>query len=210
MRIVEFANEEFYHIYNRGTDKRFTFLTDIDRKRFIRSLDSFNRTKRSSQSLSKNLRNRKSTPEPIVEIHGFCLMGNHYHLLLRQLVDGGVSKFMHSLSMGYTKYFNKKYNRSGNLFESAYKIKHVDTTGYLLQVSAYIHCNPFELTTKNHRTFMERYRWSSFGQYLHGSGYPFVATDFILGHFVDEQDYKTFVFEKLDAHLFTDIDYVTR
>ncbi len=200
MRNVEFVNGEFYHIYNRGVEKRNIFLDVADRQRFASYFSLFNVLNRSNQSLEKKVRCRIVDDRALIKLHSFCLMNNHYHLLVSQTIRNGISKFMHRLSMGYAHYFNKKYERSGSLFESAYKIKHVDSTAYLLQTSAYIHFNPFELTSGDHQDFIYRYPWSSFYKYGHNETQNFLVTDPILSHFQNHDDYKAFVFSRLKEH----------
>jgi REP element-mobilizing transposase RayT len=150
MRKVIFANEEIYHIYNRGTDKRVIFEDEYDFQRFLQSLQEFN-TLEPIGSIYENsfvkkqehaqLGNSVSKSEELVEIIAYCLNPNHYHLLLKQISDGGISKFMHRLGLGYTKYFNTKHERSGALFQGKFKAIHVNSNEYLLHLSVYVNLN---------------------------------------------------------------------
>ena len=151
-RKIEFAYNEYYHVYNRGTDKRIIFQNDRDKKRFLELLYLSN----SSDSI--NVRNIRrdftkvfsyERKELLVGIGAYCLMPNHFHILLTPLVDDGVTKFMSKLSTAYSMYFNKKYDRSGRLFESTFKAQHVDEEKYLQYIYAYIHLNPVKLWQKS-------------------------------------------------------------
>lgn len=150
MRKIPFGSGEFYHIYNRGTDKRTIFQDTHDYGRFLQSLAEFNVIQPIGSiyenSFSPRLGNRTSKLEAgktpsLVEIVCYCLNPNHFHILLRQVVDKGVSEFMKRVGGGYTKYFNNKYHRSGVLFQGQFQAVHVASNQYLLHLSAYINLN---------------------------------------------------------------------
>ncbi|HBM45418.1 MAG: Transposase [Candidatus Nomurabacteria bacterium GW2011_GWF2_35_66] len=138
-----FANNEYYHIYNRGVDKRNIFTEERDLKRFIQSILEFNQIKTigSIYENSFNKSNKKTKSCKLVNFIAYCINPNHFHFILEQNQDDGIKKFMHKLSTGYTMYFNEKEKRSGPLFSGRYKAKHVDSDGYLLQLSAYVNQN---------------------------------------------------------------------
>lgn len=144
-RKIRFENGEYYHIFNRGVDKRDVFMSAEDSRRFLRGLQEFNTTNPIG-SLNKNsFRKQKgehnSTEQPLVELVTYCVNKNHYHLLVRQLVDGGVSKFMQKIGTGYTNYFNERGERTGALFQGKFKAVHITTNAQLLYVSVYINLN---------------------------------------------------------------------
>ena len=145
-RSVQFSLEEFYHAYNRGTDKRKIFLDDKDYKRFVRLLFISNSTKKFQLSDYWNKSDEEffgmDFSETLVDIGAYCLMQNHFHLLLREKTENGISIFMKKLLTSYSMYFNKKYHRTGSLFEGAFKSEHVDEDRYLQYLFAYIHLNP--------------------------------------------------------------------
>lgn len=154
MRKTEFANNEYYHIYNRGVDKREVFLDEEDYERFLTSMREFNRIDPIGSLYEKYLAEEKRglsphkgdlvpTLTPLVEIVAYCLNPNHFHVILRQLSEGGISKFMLKLSSGYSSYFNKKYKRSGSLFQGPFKSIHIDSNEYLLYLSVYVNKNNF-------------------------------------------------------------------
>lgn len=151
-RKLEFGVNEFYHIYNRGTDKRPIFLDDIDRQRFSYGLFMLNtpvavEMKRVGGQASDKLFDpkKKKTSETLVDIGAYCLMPNHFHLLVREKREGGLSVFMHKLLTSYSMYFNLKHKRTGALFESPFRAQHVADDDYLRYLFAYIHLNPIKM-----------------------------------------------------------------
>jgi len=182
MRKVPFENEEFYHIYNRGVDKRDVFLDQRDYERFLYLLYVCNDTApllnsqfyyRGFASIEHYPRERK----PTVSIACFCLMPNHLHLLVKQKENNGISLFMQKLGTAYTMYFNKKQNRSGVLFQGVFKSSHINREEYLIHLTRYIHLNPLELCEpawkekevaikKSSYDFVNQYPWSSYQDYL--------------------------------------------
>ena len=199
MRTINFYHEGVYHIYNRGVDKRNIFNQTSDYLRFLKNLLSSNLRIKPRQLKTLNI---KSVAErnPSVKLLSFCLMPNHFHLKIQQLIDGGVTDFLSRLANGYTKYFNAKYDRSGRLYESPYKAKEVSSTGYLLHLSRYIHLNPIDLlpTHENHpiekkMKYAINYRWSSLGDYLSMTRYNFINKNKVLGAFDDASNYKKYL-----------------
>ena len=134
----QFAVDEYYHCYNRGTDKRVVFCDQQDYQYFIKSAESYN----STLILGKlRLYDDNQSTERIVDIVSYCLLPNHYHFVLKERVEHGVSNFIHRLSLGYTMYFNNKYKRSGVLFQGPFKSKHIEDDQDLRQVIAYVNFN---------------------------------------------------------------------
>ena len=180
MRKEQFVKGEWYHIYNRGVDKRIIFTSDRERLRFIHSMYLFN----NFQNIPQRLDVLKLEPreflipiEPYVDIVAACLMPNHYHFLMSPLQDGGISKFLHKVGLSYTNYFNKLHERKGRLFESTFKAKHVDSHDYATYLTQYIHLNPVDLFrtksgTKETLSAVKTYPWSSLPIYL-GKVSPF-------------------------------------
>lgn len=124
-RSTTFANSEYYHIYNRGSDKRDIFLSKRDFTRFQRTFYYYQflgpKPKFSNSARYKHESLRPMGDNQIVEIHCYCLMPNHFHFLIRQLKDNGISRFMSHVCNSYTKYFNIKHNRVGPLLQGAFK-----------------------------------------------------------------------------------------
>jgi putative transposase len=151
MRKVTFANEEYYHIYNRGVDKRDVFLDDNDYLRFLKNLREFNsnllREERlraqNATSSEFDSDSESNSDEALVEIIAYCLNRNHYHLILKQNSEKSIEKFMQKIGTGYTNYFNKKHERGGALFQGKFKAIHINSNEYLLYLSAYVNRNNF-------------------------------------------------------------------
>ena len=130
-----------------------------------------------------------------MEIICFVLMGNHYHLLLKQLKDKGISKFMLKVGTGYAMYFNQKYKRTGRLFEGTFKSILADRDSYIVYLSRYIHLNPAERMESaqdedkkkergNVAVFLSNYKWSSYLDYIGKKNFPSVIDkSFILNYF---------------------------
>jgi|SRR3989344_1887471 len=144
MRKTPLVSGEIYHIYNRGVDKRDIFADEADRDRFYLSLQLFN-TKDPIGSVYEQMFEKSHRiireSQALVEFIAYCLNHNHFHLLIKQNIDGGISEFMKRVSGGYTWYFNNRHDRSGVLFQGRFKSRHINTNAYLLHVSAYVNLN---------------------------------------------------------------------
>ncbi|MEK7635141.1 MAG: transposase [Patescibacteria group bacterium] len=179
-REFKFAPEEYYHIYNRGTDKREIFTNEKDYERFIQSLYLFNSEERIVlKMISKKDRFSYEREETLVDIGAYCLMSNHFHLLVRAKNDEGVSSFMKKLQTSYSMYFNKKYERNGSLFQGPFKAEHVGRDEYLKYLFAYIHLNPIKIIDpewkengiadmSESKNYLNLYKHSSYIDYLVG------------------------------------------
>ncbi len=178
-RNIKFSIGEFYHIYNRGTDKRIIFARTDDYYRFLVLLYLCNSKQsvdigdylRQGSTLSELLYLERS--ETLIEIGAYCLMPNHFHILVKEKSEGGISLFMQKLTTAYTMYFNKKYNRSGTLLQGKFKGSHIQNDNHLKYLFAYIGLNPVKLIEKNWKEegirdsisvkkFLINYKFSSF------------------------------------------------
>src|SRR3989344_3887322 len=154
MRNPAFATGHIYHVYNRGVEKRKVFLNERDYLRFVAGLYIFNDTTpalnagRSLIESSIEVRLQSEKKKRLVEIIAFCLMPNHYHLLLRQRVDGGITEFMRKLGGGYVNYFNLKHQRVGPLFQGKFKSVLISDESQFMYIPFYIHLNPVDLIVK--------------------------------------------------------------
>jgi len=149
-RKFEFSIGEFYHLYNRGNNKQTIFLKNRDKERFVHLLYLCNSKKPVDYKLIKNsgiFTHQKESP--LVDIGLYCLMPNHFHMLVREAQDGGISKFMQKLTTAYSMYFNKLYEKTGSLFEGKFKAQHINNDRHFQYLFAYIHLNPVKLIEKN-------------------------------------------------------------
>ena len=147
MRKEPILTGEYYHIYNRGVDKRDIFSNEEDLYRFIESISEFNQVEvvGSIRDVRKN-KDNKSAPEALsrnqlVSFVAFCLNPNHFHFVLKQLVDGGIAKFMQKLQAGYTSFFNLKHFRTGSLFQGPFKSHHINNENYFNKILGYVNKN---------------------------------------------------------------------
>lgn len=218
----QFINGEIYHVFNRGVEKRNIFQQISDYFRFVfclYELNDKNLVVMRSRIKNRKDRNRKrnyrgSTPvtpvikrEPLVEVIAFCLMPNHYHLVLRQLVDNGISLFMQKLGDSYVGYFNQKHDRKGmgSLFQGRFKAVHVKTNNQFINLICYIFTNPVELLEKAWKErgvknpqkamkYLGSYRWSSYLDSVGEKNFPSVTQrDFLLKVFGGFNNVKKFV-----------------
>lgn len=178
-----FAIDEWYHCYNRGVDKRKIFEDTRDYDRFLLGLFVGNSEIPVHISNLRSSKLRETFKDgslergaPLVEIGAYCLMPNHFHLLIRETMESGIAKFMQKLCTGYTMYFNTKHERTGALFAGTFKSKHVLNDKYLKHLVSYIHLNPAELFDPKWKTGqgyshmikrgLEEYRYSSLPDFL--------------------------------------------
>jgi putative transposase len=183
MRKIKLENEKYYHIYNRGANKQEIFLDEKDYFKFLNNLWEFNNelgydqrrflikkygqlklSFPNSGKLSFSYSAKKIFKEysKLVEIIAYSFLPNHFHFILKQLTDKGIEKFMHKAGIGYTKYFNSKYNHSGVLFQGPFQAFPINTENKLCQLSTYVNCN-YEI----HKLGVaESWQFSSFQDYL--------------------------------------------
>ncbi len=200
-RKVPFITDEIYHVFNRGNNKQPTFFNTSDYRRALFTTE-FYVTKNPPVSLSRYLNTNEEIQELLmqqmklqekqVEILSFVLMPNHFHFLLKQLSDGGISNFIGKFQNSYTKYINTKYHRDGALFLDQFKGVRIEDEEQLLHVSRYIHLNPFTGFVVKSLQEVELFPWSSYKVYLTEEE-SVVNTKIILEHFPSVSAYKTFV-----------------
>ncbi len=209
-----------YHVLNRGVDGRDIFMDEQDRFRFIHDLYELNdqdvvNTTFHIFSRSNDLRGRKVVDiekkprKLLVDIHAFAMMPNHYHLMLSAKVDGGISKFLNKLNMGYVKYFNYKNKRKGTLFQGRTKKILISDESHFVHLPYYIHLNPLDLNSPEWRErklvdhkkaliFLEKYRWSSHMDYVGIKNFPSVTNrELLLDYFGGSEGYKNAIYNWL-------------
>jgi putative transposase len=213
-RNIAIGPGEFYHVYNRGTEKRDIFKDETDYDRFTSLLYVSNgNTPVHLQLQGRTLKEvlEVDRGEPLVDIGAYCLMPNHFHLLLTEKTDNGISKFMQKLTTGYTMYFNKRYERNGSLFQGKFKASHAQEDRYLKYLLSYIHLNPIKLLEpqwkesgikdkKIAEEFLETYTYSSFLDYLGKTRAEnkLINTEILPKYYEMPKDFKTSVSEWLD------------
>ena len=143
MRKQQIITGEYYHIYNRGVDKRDIFGDRKDLLRFVESVKEFNKIEGiiSLANLRKTEIKSRPASDPLVAIVVYCFNPNHFHFVLKQLVDGGIAKFMQKLQGGYTYYFNVKHSRSGALFQGTFKSQIMNNENYFNKILGYTNKN---------------------------------------------------------------------
>lgn len=184
-RKIPLINNEIFHLYNRGVDKRKIFLDVHDYHRFIMLLYLCNSTQ--PVDIQKIFREGRTFTEvfelerdkKLVDVGCWVLMPNHFHLAVKSIEENGISKFMRKLCTGYSVYFNQKYQRSGSLFQGKFKSEHIDNDVYLKYIFSYIHLNPIKIipgeenwkevglkNKENVKNYIEKYEYSSFQDYI--------------------------------------------
>lgn len=187
---------EYYHVFNRGVEKRKIFLGVDDYERFLTYLKEFNcidpiyslyRAKQQAVEV-KPLRKDK-----MVEIISYCLNPNHFHFILKQIFQNGISEFMKRLGVGYTGYFNFKNKRSGVLFQGSYKSVHIKNNDQLLYLSAYVNDNHSIHGYESKKG--EIWKYSSLSEYLGKTKHDLCLKNILLEQFRNRRDYYDFVRE---------------
>lgn len=194
MRKTPFVTNEFYHIYNRGTDYRDIIKDNFDRQRFLQSMVEFNVIEPIGSIYAQQF-NSLSTPttksakpkQKLVNIIACCVNPNHFHFIFEQVAEKGIEKFMQKLSGGYTRYFNEKYHRTGVLFQGKFKSVHIDSDEYLLFVSVYVNLN------YSIHKIPKDMAYSSWDEYMgKNHGEEIYAKGIILDRFKNKEEYRKF------------------
>ncbi len=180
--LKEDVAETYYHIYARGVDKQKIFLDDADFIYFLSLLKRY-----LSPELTKTPRGIEY-PKLYNDINllAYCLMSNHFHLLVFQINEKAMTRLMRGVMSTYSMYFNKKYRRKGHLFESCYRASRISNETYLLHISRYIHLNPYD---------WRAYRYSSLSSYVDSTKRDWLATGRILDLHTSTAEYLHFLEE---------------
>lgn len=195
-RNVVFAEGEFYHVFNRGTDKRDVFDHKKDMERFLLTLQLCNTAHliRSVTDTTPTERERLRQETRLADMVAYCFNPNHFHTILRQNSEGGISSLMKKTMGGYTRYFNEKNHRSGALFQGQFKAKHIASNEYLLHVSAYVNLNNRVHGGSNPTT---RMCLSSWEEYVGDPAERICDTAIVLDQFSTKEKYQKFSEEAL-------------
>ena len=183
-RKVKFADREYYHLFSRGVEKRKIFLGKTDYERFLALLYILNQEDHFhvSNFLNKGQKNildiyEQRRSKPLVSIQAYSLMPNHFHLVVQEITDNGISSFMMKVLTAYSMYFNIKNERSGPLFVRPFRSEHIDNDPYFLHIFNYVHLNCLDLCEKDWeekglknkeraKEFLNNYRYASYRDYL--------------------------------------------
>ncbi|MBI2611860.1 transposase [Candidatus Gottesmanbacteria bacterium] len=171
----------YYHVYNRGVEKRDIFLDNQDYSSLLYLLKYYLIPPR----IDDRKQNKKSLNKEI-KLLAFCLMPNHYHLLIKQFSSTGMTKLLRAIWTNYVAYFNEKYNRVGGLFQGKYKAALVDNEMYLIHLTSYIHQNPRELNRVGPWSGsdpLQNYPYSSYAYYLESKTADWIDANEILSYF---------------------------
>ena len=201
MRHVAIVNDNYYHIFNRGVNKGSIFFADRDYQRFFEAAVHYiSKNSKFSYERKSNF----SSDDPVsslnenvdkVSVLAYCLMPNHFHFLVKQLANGGVTDYFRRLANSYSHYINVKYKRTGPLFESRFKNVLVKSDDQLLHLSRYIHLNPIVSgLVKN----LDSYIWSSYRSYVDVTEDNLSNPEDVLNNFKSKDDYRRFVMDQVD------------
>lgn len=206
-RLVPLVTGEIYHVFNRGIDRRPLFF---DRREYQRCRDvvNFYRFRKPPVKYSQfHIWNQKqrdhvlkeieTAGDTLIDIVAYCFMPNHVHFLLRQQVDGGISRFMSMVQNSYTRYFNTRHKRVGPLLLDQFKAVRIEDEAQLLHVARYIHLNPYTSYIVKTIEEVETYRWSSFMEYADTKG-GFCCTEILLGLFKDKHLFVSSTLDQAD------------
>lgn len=187
-----FAENTYYHIYNRGVEKRNIFIDNQDYEVFLHLLKYYLSEK--NEALTHPIELVAPTDKPIrprplrnlnkeIDLIAYCLMPNHFHLLVKQNTKNGITKLTRSVSTTYALYFNRRYKREGTLFQGRYKAVIIKNDSYLLHLSRYIHLNPLTLMTRTDLVIWPHWPYSSYNYYLGTKKADWVKPEIILKFF---------------------------
>lgn len=214
-RKTPFAEKEHYHIYSRGVEKRKIFLNIKDYDRFMALLyimnqdapfrmDNFLRRKIKLRDIFNEKRERN-----LVSILGYCLMPNHFHFILHEKTEGGISKFMGKLLTAYSMFFNTKYNRSGPLFTHPFRSEHIKNESQYLYIFSYVHLNPISILDKKWKengikskkqaeAFLKEYQFSSYQDFISTNRQESVIIDFsLIPEYIKDMSLNFYTHEQL-------------
>lgn len=205
-RKTPLVTDEVYHVYNRGINKQPTFNTKREYQRALLAIEfyrvfnppirlsKFSQLERKRQEEILKVMNQR---EKLIQIICFCLMPNHFHFLLKQKKENGISKFLGNFQNSYTRYFNVRNGRDGSLFLDQFKVKRIEDDEQFIHVSRYIHLNPYAGFVVKSFDELAEYPWSSLPNYLTGNN-SFIEPNLVIDMFGSRDKYKQFVFDQAD------------
>lgn len=207
-RDIPLISGEIYHIFNRGIAGQLVYSDKRDYRRFLETMNYYQNKSvpiRYSKFLILSLDERKKIIERMkklrnfaVEFISYCLMPNHFHILLRQIENNGIAKFTGNLCNSYTRYFNTKTKRHGPLLQGKFKAVRIEDDEQLIHVTRYIHLNPFTSYVVKNTKALSIYPYSSLAEYLTIIETEIVNKEQVLSHFKTLQSFKEFTFDQAD------------
>jgi len=201
------ATGGFYHVFNRGIAKGTTFLTDSEYRRALATLAyycyserqySLSRLFRFDHKKRREIMDSMTGTSKSIQVISYCLMPNHFHLLLRQNVDDGISNYLSNFQNSYTRFYNTIHRRDGSLFLNQFKAVEIETEEQLTHVSRYIHLNPYTASIVRSLDNLGGYPWSSLNTYLEKTDDDFIENEVVMSLFSSLGSYKEFVFDHAD------------
>lgn len=197
MRKTPLVTNNIYHVFNRGVNKNDIFFLREDYPRFLMAAKHYiKKVSKFSYEKSSSLNDPVSLElKPKVEILAYCLMPNHFHFLMKQVSDSGITSFMRHFMNSYVHFTNVKYKRVGPLFQGRFKNVLIESDEQLLHVSRYIHLNPLVSGLVNN---LNDYPWSSYLNYVEAEEDELSSSKQILGYFKNRKDYVDFVSDQED------------
>ena len=179
-RVKEYAENAYYHVFNRGVAKRVIFKDEDDYTVFLNLLKRYLSARPTQDSKGRDY----PWLSEEVEVNAFCLMPNHFHLLIYQKDAVGMTKLLSGVCTAYSMYFNRKYKRVGPLFQGRFKASRIDDEAYLEHISRYIHLNP-----RDYRSW----QFSSLPYYLGERSAEWLQTWRITEIFESAKEYLAFI-----------------
>lgn len=202
-----FINEGIYHVFNRGVERRPVFTNNKEHQRFIDTiwfyrfpqqlrLSSFLALSASEQeAFQRSLATQEKNKS--VTLLAYCLMPNHFHLIVKQNQEKGISAFIANITNSYTKYFNTKHRRPGSLFQGPFKAVRVETDEQLLHLSRYIHINPV-VSGIIQTEMLSSYQWSSLPEYENRSTFSLCDRTWLTQFYSSTGKYRQFLYDQID------------
>ncbi len=195
--IRSFIENTYYHVFNRGIEKRKIFEDGQDYRIFIYYLfvylSPLDKVLKAYPKLRTHLKNKNLNKE--LELVAYCLMPNHFHFLIKQKSKDAISRFMKQLANAYTVYFNNKSKRVGALMQGRFKAALIDSNEILIHISRYIHLNPLAAgIIKGNQ--LDSYKWSSYPYYLNNTNNDLCNKNVIMNNFNSSKNYEQFVLDQ--------------
>ena len=187
-----FSKGSLYHIYNRGNNREKIFYNEEDYQAFLFRIGlvlGFEMKDLKHELLSVPYSRIRITKikKNIFLIHAFCLMPNHFHILIEQCSDIPISKFISKVCSSYAQYINRKYKRVGHIFQDQFKAVLIESNVQLMWTSSYIHTNPVKDKITEH---LSQYKWSSYNDYASDRNLPIIEKKLLLETFGSKANFK--------------------